>query len=258
MKAACSEGEAKRFHDRHMRLALEEYVRERDFRARVLHELPMRTHATRADLTIVDSAVIHAIEIKSDFDNLDRLEGQMAAYARHFPLISIATTKRHSRVVNAVIPDWCGIIEVTGDLECRVHRLPIWNPEVDTAYALSLLTDDELTHIVRVNALPARPPHRRSLVWRVLRGCSAAEICDLIRLSLFRRARARFDGGQPQNPLDICLDTNSMWCETPTAVQRELRAFTGTPAEQSAICAVPQSTSMASTRRRTSTMLHIS
>ena len=49
-------------------------------------------------------------EIKSDVDSLQRLPGQIAAFASVFDRVSLVTTDRHLADVKKVIPSWWGIV----------------------------------------------------------------------------------------------------------------------------------------------------
>lgn len=74
----------------------------------LVEELGVEHGAARIDVALVSNHLI-GFEIKSDFDNLDRLARQMHTYHRIFDSLTIVTTMAYSAQVEALLPRWWGI-----------------------------------------------------------------------------------------------------------------------------------------------------
>jgi hypothetical protein len=206
--------------DKDIRLRIRAYFEVHHPTSLIIDELPIRHHATRADIVAVGNDTLDAFEIKSDVDDLRRFESQQTVYDSVFDSVTIVTTMRHVSNVVATVPSSVGIMIVDGERSVLIQRAARERHQPNTSNSLGLLTRAELQLICRLNALPARDPHRDSLMWRVMQGCSANEIRLLVRETLrFRYGGTRLKG---QNPSRIWLEETSMWWAIPTAPHRGL------------------------------------
>ena len=68
------------------------------------------------DLVVLKNKKIIAIEIKSNSDNLKRLEEQILEYKKIFDYILIVTTEKHLNKIREVTPSSIGIYAIKNDL----------------------------------------------------------------------------------------------------------------------------------------------
>ena len=137
----------------------------------LLEELNVELGAVRADVVLAGD-LLHAFEIKSDFDTLDRLARQMHAYHRVFDRVTLATTQSFMTAAELLLPPWWGLLlaeELQGSLVLTSLRAPSPNPRQNVRDIASLLWREEALAVVEVIA-----PHR------VRSRSTREELCDVI------------------------------------------------------------------------------
>jgi hypothetical protein len=94
-------------------------------------------NSARTDVAVINGA-LHAFEIKSDSDSLDRLPSQMEAYEGVFEYITLVCGRRLFDRARLAVPKWWGLQKAEhkdGRVVLRQLRAPKMNPNRD---ALSL------------------------------------------------------------------------------------------------------------------------
>lgn len=71
----------------------------------------------RADLVMIHDGFSYAFEIKSDYDNIKRLNEQLPDYLKTFDFVYIVTTKTLLKEIELSVPKNVGIILVNGDVK---------------------------------------------------------------------------------------------------------------------------------------------
>lgn len=89
-----------------LRKVLAEYVK--DPNSRVVEELGLQHGSNRVDIAVVNG-VLHGYELKSEADNLDRLQGQIESYSKVFDRVTLVTTSNHLSHAVKQIPEWWGV-----------------------------------------------------------------------------------------------------------------------------------------------------
>ena len=90
----------------------------------VINELPVANWSRRADLAVANGK-LQAFEIKSDFDSLRRLDGQIALFASRFDKVVLVTTARFVHAATERLPSFVEVWEASrrgGQVELRVVR----------------------------------------------------------------------------------------------------------------------------------------
>lgn len=90
-------------------------------------------NSARTDIAVINGA-LHAFEIKSDSDSLDRLPSQIEAYQGVFEYITLVCGRRLLDRARATIPKWWGIQKAeykNGQIILRTLRAPRLNPRQD-------------------------------------------------------------------------------------------------------------------------------
>lgn len=75
-----------------------------------------------ADMVFISKGHSYAIEIKSEFDSIARLEEQLKDYQTLFDYIIIFTAPNHINRINATIPDFVGLYSINKVGIQKLHR----------------------------------------------------------------------------------------------------------------------------------------
>ncbi len=149
--------EAKKLNDKAMREVLFDYYEMTNERLRFFEELCIGK--SRADAILVRENRIVGFEIKSDKDNLLRLENQMKDYTRFCDECYIVTGDKHLEEIPLVVPEFYGIIRIYLDEDeqarLEVVREAAKDPKESKRrkikHQMSLLWRDEITMIAKAN-----------------------------------------------------------------------------------------------------------
>ncbi len=90
-------------------------------------------NAARADVAVINGS-LHAFEIKSDSDSLERLPGQVEAYRGVFEYVTLVCGRRLLERARTTVPDWWGLQKAVykgGQVVLRNIRAPKLNPSQD-------------------------------------------------------------------------------------------------------------------------------
>ena len=158
----------------------------------LMEELGLCRGRVRVDLAVVD-AQMHGYEIKSDRDNLSRLDNQAEVYAKVFDRITLVVGDKHVERASDAVPAWWGILHVTRStrgLTFRTARRAEKNPQRDPRSLVELLWRDDAIRLLEkgavVRGVRSKP---RRVVWdRVCDHFSIDEIAAAVRVKLKARA----------------------------------------------------------------------
>jgi hypothetical protein len=95
-------------------------------------------NSARADVAVINGS-LHAFEIKSDSDSLERLPSQVEAYRGVFDYVTLVCGCRLLERARATVPDWWGLQRAeyrSGQVVLRKLRTPKRNP-AQNAFALA-------------------------------------------------------------------------------------------------------------------------
>lgn len=186
-----------------MRNGVEAFYRERWPSARVVHELVMDRGSVRADVCSIGEAHIVATEIKSEYDNTDRLINQAAMFRLACPELWLFAAERHARdceIIAYLMPTigYATCTEIEARKAANEGRAPAWTVRreatlfrPDPEALLSLCWVTELTSAAlaaRVISPPgSRPLPHRQLVARMMATMSETEMLAAVCQQLRRR-----------------------------------------------------------------------
>lgn len=112
----------------------------------IVHELGLAHAKSRIDVATING-IIHGFEIKSAQDNLERLPNQLKIYAQALQKLTMVVASRHLKVVETLVPVWCGLIDVStgprGGTRLRTIRKASKNPTLDPFVLAHLLWRNE-------------------------------------------------------------------------------------------------------------------
>jgi hypothetical protein len=107
--------------------------------------------AARADVAVING-VLHAYEIKSDSDSLDRLPSQIDAYQGVFEYVTLVCGRRLLERARTAIPDWWGLQRAEfkdGSISIRELRAPKPNPNQSPLAVAKMLWKTEALVVLR-------------------------------------------------------------------------------------------------------------
>lgn len=177
------------FRDADIRPALRRVVQASDpSDSVIIEELGLNKGAVRVDLAVVNG-IIHAYEIKSDFDTLRRLSTQAEHYGKCFDRVSLVVGHRHIKLARESVPHWWGIMRVTARSDgphFLVVRKARPNPARDARALIELLWRDETVALLeRSGAAEGVRSKPRDVLWdRATERLSLEEIARAVRAHL--------------------------------------------------------------------------
>jgi hypothetical protein len=108
---------------------------------RIVEEMGIWSGSVRVDLAVINGE-LQGFELKSERDNLDRLEGQAELYSQVFDRVTLVTAARHLDKAILKIPEWWGIscaIMRDGESKLRAVRKARRNSDVSPIQIARLL-----------------------------------------------------------------------------------------------------------------------
>lgn len=189
----------------------------RDEATLIVDELGICNGSARADMAVINGE-LKGFEIKSQFDTLVRLPGQVDLYGRVFDSMSIVVDERHLEKVESLIPDWWGVVLARQINDSRIElskvRLEQRNTEQDALSIIRLLWKDEVLELLGElgfgRGLKGRP--RRYLWEVVVSNLTLNGLQFAVRELLKKRKDWRV--GRPQMRGDAMSQPSSMWSDS--------------------------------------------
>lgn len=154
----------------------------------LIEELGLNKGTVRVDLAVVNG-IMHAYEIKSDFDTLRRLATQVEHYGKCFDRVSLVLGPKHLKMARKSVPKWWGLVRVTAGADgprfCTVRK-PRRNPARDARALIELLwRDATLALLERIGAAHGLRSKPRDVLWdQASQRLTLEEIADAVRSHL--------------------------------------------------------------------------
>jgi len=149
-----------------------------DHNTRILDELALRHGAARVDIAVVNGS-IHGFELKSDRDNLKRLQHQIHIYDSVLDKVTLIVGVRHVDKALEAVPAWWGVTIAENKgvalVDFETVREPTSNPCIDPISVCRLLWREEALNLLAEfgAASPVRHKARAAIYARL------AEVADL-------------------------------------------------------------------------------
>lgn len=107
-----------------------------------------RVGGNKADCVIINDTST-CYEIKTDFDNLNRLEKQLNSYLELFDKVYVVVSDKHCQSVSLAIPDEVGIINLTNKNTLReIKRAEVVKRELNVSMLMHSLRAEEYKNLV--------------------------------------------------------------------------------------------------------------
>lgn len=176
-----------------------------DPKTRIIDEFCISGGDVRVDIAVLNGCFT-GIEIKSEFDNLNRLPKQETAYSAIFDYAHLVCAEKHLDISRKIVPSWWTIS--TPVLRGETYKIiPFWvgceNPEPDASQTLSLLWREELLDILKEKGLAknnlSKPKDKMCEI--LLGNFEGKELRDLVREKI--KVRDGWRLGQPRKPSGV-------------------------------------------------------
>ena len=160
----------------------------------IASEVPFIAGKRWADILLIENTSIHAFEIKSAVDSLDRLKEQTTDYLDTFDYVTLVVSKKHVSEARKLITDYVGIVsfdDETGQL--KQLRKPQKRLRQRKEYLLNFLWRADLLKIVRKKSpINGQAPEASYLRRKALEIYSKDEIHDMAIVALKGRYGSRY------------------------------------------------------------------
>lgn len=162
----------------------------------MIDELGLAHARSRIDLAVFNGH-LHGYEIKSASDTLDRLPRQLAIYCGALQKLTLVVAARHLDATSTMVPDWCGLVEITegprGGMTFAPRRRSRVNPDVDAFMLAHLLWRPEAQELLRLRGASSsdlNAPRKR--LYRTLADeVPVHELAPAIKAAMASRTRWR-------------------------------------------------------------------
>jgi hypothetical protein len=138
----------------------------------IINEMVVANWSRRADIAIANGR-LYAFEIKSSFDNLKRLPGQVDLFSSYFDKVTVVAASKFVPKILETYPTEIGVLEVidqSGSAKIRQARAGRLNETRDPLVLSDFLTKAELSKLLRSEGIAAPPNStRRALVELIYR-----------------------------------------------------------------------------------------
>jgi hypothetical protein len=171
---------------------------------RMVPEMALCQSQARIDLAVVGDQLV-GWEIKTENDNLARLQKQVEVYSRIFDRLWLAADERHLQSAASMIPSWWGIVRIVRRNDCwklQTIRPARLNRAIDLYSLVTLLWRNEvLQELERLGLAGGRDRDPRRQLWELFssaapRYISRRELRSRVRLRLKERPDWRVDRPQ--------------------------------------------------------------
>lgn len=156
----------------------------------VINELPVANWSRRADLAVANGK-LQAFEIKSDFDSLRRLDGQISLFATRFDKVVLVTTSRFLSSALERLPSYVEIWEAARrgkEVSLRVVRRGQVREIKNRRILASYLQKTEIASFIRSNGGEVPATASRDQLEDILDSLPVSKL----RLFVLRRLKQRY------------------------------------------------------------------
>jgi hypothetical protein len=150
-------------------------------------EFPFNFQKRRADILTIDDDLTHAIEIKSDIDNIYKLNSQIEDYLKSFNKVSIFISTKHIKVINTLHKNIGIFILKNDEIVCK--RKPKTRKKLDKRILLDFLSTPEIKTLYKKKV---KSTSRIDLISNIENKISLQEINKLTVLSLKNKITPTF------------------------------------------------------------------
>lgn len=126
----------------------------------IIDEFSVANFSRRVDLIHIKNNQIFAYEIKSDFDSLTRLQGQVSEFVEHFDKVTVVAASRHIEKALLLTPKKVAVWEVLGG-KLKVVRRGKTSPINDKMKFIRMMTLLELLALAKRSNIDIKEKKRK-------------------------------------------------------------------------------------------------
>lgn len=163
-----------------------------------INEFGIANFTRRVDIILCKKESILAFEIKSEFDSLNRLSGQITEYLNHFDKVTVIAASKHIKNVLIKTPSNVAVWEVTNSV-LKIRRpgrtIPIKNKYV----FIRMMTLSELKSLakkIKINTAGMKRIEIEGLLGEIPLKTLRAEAFSSIKLRYKKRSINYFDNSE--------------------------------------------------------------
>lgn len=174
-----------------IRAALHRHLTHQSPGAFIRHELGLINGAVIADVTALAPDVFHGYEIKSDGDDLTRLQEQKILYGRVFTHCTLVATPKHLETAPRHLPRWWGLIRADDLANLTEVRPACPNPKPAAGMDVACLLwrEEALDELRARGAARGLTKSRRWDLWKTLAAATTpAELRGIVARRIAARA----------------------------------------------------------------------
>ncbi|MCG2585825.1 sce7726 family protein [Massilia sp. TS11] len=161
----------------------------------LINEMVIANWSRRADL-VVANGKLHAFEIKSDFDSLRRLHGQIETYLTRFDKVTVVCTPKFAHLVKesteARVEIWCAASTADG-VKLSVYRRGQTTPVSNKRILYGYLHKPELVELLKNAGCAANTEMTRTQLEFAADALSSRRIKEFVLEALKKRYREPFE-----------------------------------------------------------------
>jgi len=155
-------------------------------------------NSARVDIAVINGS-LHAYEIKSDSDSLDRLPSQADAYQGVFQYVTLVCGRRLLEQARCTIPDWWGLRRADyklGEVTLKTIRTAKANPSQDAIALAGMLWKTEALTCLRRHS--QRIVTSRNTADEVVRAVAERIPLPILTAEVLQAIKARGGSGFPR------------------------------------------------------------
>ncbi len=192
----------------------------------IISEFSLPNSTARVDVAVING-IIHGYELKSDVDNLLRLNRQRDAYNLVFDKITIVVGKTHLVDVLELIPEWWGIT-IAKNIDDQLNPLLIsirdaeTNPYQEIRFVVDLLWKNEALSLLEFVSGSSSNVNlsKKTICDKLVELCKEDRLKELIKRTLVRRfANSNLRVASKSEPCDGEFQPVTMSKMTPSLFQ---------------------------------------
>lgn len=196
----------------------------------VINEMVVANWSRRADIAVANGR-LYGFEIKSHFDTLKRLPGQVESFQAHFDKVVVVAASKFIKTLERDYPSEIGILEVyevSGRAKLRQVRAGRISEVKDIFKLTSLITKSELERFVRQKGIAIRFGMSRS---ELVSACGVVSI-KLLRAYVLDCIKQRYNDsfqtfldGRSNRSTEDCLELLSKSATVRVNLKRQLALY---------------------------------
>ncbi|MGQ7745407.1 sce7726 family protein [Pectobacterium brasiliense] len=152
----------------------------------IINEFSIANFSRRVDLVLAKDNQLFAFEVKSEFDSLTRLKGQVDEYLEHFDKVTVVAATKHIEKALQLTPKNVAIWEIS-ETQLKVIRKGRTKKIADKFKFIKMMTLNELLHLAKKMNIDVKDKKRKIVELSLIKIPT-----NILRNEAITRIRARY------------------------------------------------------------------